>query len=294
MVGPKVYHLKHIRCYSGFRETPDILFERLNGWFNHENFHVKRKSHQFSRGYKHGVHVNHIPKFKLHVHATGAGTINVAVEYYAKIKLGTAIVVGVLTSGISALVGVGTLAVQLAEADTFLSHFWRYVDSLAGAYTVLTVERLASDGKGGLIAQPVVVAAPVAYGSPALGHHHHHPHSPVVHAYPGSPIVTGAHPAYVAQPYPPYGQPAAHPYAPPPGHAYPAPGAYPQPYAAPGQPYGAPPPHAPQPYAAPGQPYGAPQPPHGAPPHGAYPNPAVEVNTPAYPPTAYSYDTTKK
>ena len=90
----------------------------------------------------------------------------VIVIYYTEIKLGTAVVIGVLTSGvscwestrfliilfittfyfykISTVIGVGTLAIALADADHFVDKFCKYIDSMArGAPIILTMERCA-------------------------------------------------------------------------------------------------------------------------------------------------------
>ena len=86
-------------------------------------------------------------------------------------KLGSAIVVGVLTGGVSkkttrkkkevgegegeskrhkrideekfsTAVGVGTLAYNMVDADTFVDRFWRYADSLAiQAAVIVSVEK---------------------------------------------------------------------------------------------------------------------------------------------------------
>lgn len=57
-------------------------------------------------------------------------------------KVGTLVVVGILTSGISTAVGVATYAMRLLEADQFAASFWSFVDTLArGPVSVIKVER---------------------------------------------------------------------------------------------------------------------------------------------------------
>jgi len=156
MVGPRVYHIKHARSYAAFNANdPEKVMDLASHWLKRQSFKTKKKNKQYTRGNKKGIHVNFVPKFKLVIERGPNGNYIVRFDYYAKIKLGTAVVVGVLTSGISTVVGVGTLAVALSDADNFVDKFWKYIDSLAkSAPVILTVERWASDGKGGFVQQP--------------------------------------------------------------------------------------------------------------------------------------------
>lgn len=174
MVGPRVYHIKHARSYPAFTaQDPAKVMDLATHWLKGHDFKVKRKNRQYSRGSRRGIHVNFVPKYKLYIEQGPNGQYVVRFDYYAKIKLGTAVVVGVLTSGISTVVGVGTLAVALSDADNFVAKFWKYIDSLSrGNPVILTVERWASDGKGNFVQQPqpgvVVPVVPVAPAVPMV------------------------------------------------------------------------------------------------------------------------------
>eukprot|EP01111_Echinosteliopsis_oligospora_P003771 TRINITY_DN1592_c0_g1_i2.p1 TRINITY_DN1592_c0_g1~~TRINITY_DN1592_c0_g1_i2.p1 ORF type:complete len:350 (-),score=111.04 TRINITY_DN1592_c0_g1_i2:153-1202(-) len=228
MVGPKVYHIKNTRNYTGCSDPQIKLFHQLNDWFGHNDFNVKKKTEQFSRGSKKGIHVNFVPKFKLHVYNGANGSINVALEYYAKIKIGTAVIVGVLTSGISTVVGVGTLAYTLSEADDFVEGFWRYVDSIFhSSYSIVGLERWKSDGKGGM----VLAADPVKYAPPTYNQP-----PPPVYAQPPPQHYQQQHYAGAPSPYPPAQHYQPHPQ---PQQPYYAPQQYSPAYPA-GQQYAAP------------------------------------------------------
>jgi len=151
------------------------------------------------------MHVNFVPKFKLTVQYVNGG-YNVMFDYFAKVKLGTAVVLGVLTSGISTVVGVGTFAARLTEADELVRDFWHYVETLAlGPPVILKAERWVTDSSGCYVQQPVLatvavstvpVTAYVAQPSP--------PPKPSGSAYPGqysqsgpNPPQRGYPPAYV-------------------------------------------------------------------------------------------------
>eukprot|EP00026_Physarum_polycephalum_P004806 Phypoly_transcript_04830.p1 GENE.Phypoly_transcript_04830~~Phypoly_transcript_04830.p1 ORF type:complete len:633 (+),score=116.44 Phypoly_transcript_04830:123-2021(+) len=176
MVGPRVYHIKHARAYPAFTASdPAKVMDLATKWLSRHDFRIKRKNRQYSRGSKRGIHVNFVPKFKLYIEQGTNGQYVVRFDYYAKIKIGTAVVVGVLTSGISTVIGVGTLAVTLADADHFVDKFWKHIDSLArGNPVILTMERWASDGKGNFVQQPVpggpvaVAAVPGPQVNPSL------------------------------------------------------------------------------------------------------------------------------
>jgi len=160
MVGPRVYHVHQTRHYTSFANS-NTAFEAMNSWLRSSDFNVRRKSPTFSKGSKRGVHVNFVPKFKLLVEPCKDGSYLVKFDYYGKMKIGTLVVVGILTSGISTAVGVATYAMRLLEADEFAGSFWAYVDSLArGSMTVVKVERWGHDGRGNYVQQPAAVQAP--------------------------------------------------------------------------------------------------------------------------------------
>lgn len=163
MVGPRVYHVHQTRRYASFANSA-TAFQAMNSWLQSSDFKVRRKSNTFSRGHKRGVHVNFIPKFKLLVEPCNDGSFLVKFDYYGKMKVGTLVVVGILTSGISTAVGVATYAMRLLEADDFAASFWAYVDSLArGGVTIVKTERWGHDGSGNYVLQPVpVIQQPAA------------------------------------------------------------------------------------------------------------------------------------
>jgi len=167
----------------------------MNNWLQSSDFKVRvRKANTFSRGSKRGVHVNFVPKFKLLVEPCSDGGFLVKFDYYGKMKVGTLVVVGLLTSGISTAVGVATYAMRLLEADDFAASFWAYVDSLArGAVTIVRTERWGHDSHGHYVQQPIPAPVPV----------------PVVVQQP----VVMQQPYAVQQPYgQPYGQPVYAPH----------------------------------------------------------------------------------
>lgn len=53
-------------------------------------------------------------------------------QYYARIKFVSAVAVGVLTGGISTLVGAGTFANHVAEARDFFARLWLAIEQLTG------------------------------------------------------------------------------------------------------------------------------------------------------------------
>jgi hypothetical protein len=164
MVGPRIYHVHQTRKYVGLNAA--TAMDAMNSWLWKNDFRAKKKTPTFSRGCKRGLHVNFTPKFKLIVEPCSDGTVLVSFDYYGKMKVGTLVVVGVLTSGISTAVGVATYAVRLLEADEFAASFWAYVDTLArGPITIVKVERWGYDNSGHYVLQPVpgqtVVQQPV-------------------------------------------------------------------------------------------------------------------------------------
>lgn len=164
MVGPRVYHVHQTRRYASFANSA-TAFQAMNSWLQSSDFKVRCKTKNFSRGSKRGVHVNFIPKFKLLVEPCSDGSFLVKFDYYGKMKIGTLVVVGILTSGISTAVGVATYAMRLLEADEFAASFWAYVDSLArGGVTVVKAERWGHDSRGNYVLQP----APVVVQQPAV------------------------------------------------------------------------------------------------------------------------------
>lgn len=170
MVGPRVYHVHQTRRYGAFA-NPTTAFHAMNSWLQSSDFKVRvRKANTFSRGSKRGVHVNFIPKFKLLVEPCSDGGFLVKFDYYGKMKVGTLVVVGLLTSGISTAVGVATYAMRLMEADDFAASFWAYVDSLArGTIAVVRTERWGHDSHGHYVQQPLPV--PVVVQQPVVVQH---------------------------------------------------------------------------------------------------------------------------
>jgi hypothetical protein len=175
MVGPRIYHVHQTRKYAGLNAA--TAMDSMNSWLWKNDFRAKKRTPTFSRGCKRGVHVNFTPKFKLIVEPCSDGTVLVSFDYYGKMKVGTLVVVGVLTSGISTAVGVATYAMRLLEADEFAASFWAYVDTLArGPITVVKVERWGYDNSGHYVLQPVpgtavqqpVVQQPVVVQQPYI------------------------------------------------------------------------------------------------------------------------------
>lgn len=157
MVGPRIFHVHETRNYANFNDPSSVL-ESMNRWLESSDFKVRRKSNTFSRGSKHGIHVNFVPKFRLFVERTGDGYY-VKFDYYAKMKIGTLAVVGVLTLGVSTVVGVGTYTIRLLEADDFVRKFWAFVETLTRSqYVVVKQERWLRDNQGNYGLQPLPAA----------------------------------------------------------------------------------------------------------------------------------------
>jgi len=253
MVGPKLFHIHQTRSFpAGFRDPASIM-SAMNSWLHKSGFHVRSKGPYFARGRKHGVHVNFIPKFKLAIQVIN-GHYHVMFDYFAKAKLGTAVVLGVLTSGLSTVVGLGTFAARLAEADDLVHHFWKHAESLAlGPPVVVKMERWVTDSNGNYVHQPVtgtvaVAAVPVAVAAVPVGYPPAHAPAPS-----GKGSSSSAYPGNAAG-YP--GAPQQSPYA--------QGGYQPAPYGQPSYP--------PQGYAQPYQPQGYPPQQGGYPPQqGGYP-----------------------
>jgi hypothetical protein len=74
---------------------------------------------------KSGVHVNFEPKFTAVIGPVSPGQrTSVSINYYAKIKVASGLVVGILTGGLSVAVGAGTLTAHLADAKSFVDSLW--------------------------------------------------------------------------------------------------------------------------------------------------------------------------
>jgi hypothetical protein len=72
------------------------------------------------------------PVVKIHVMMDEQGAAKVQIQYYARVKFVSAVAVGVLTGGLSTLVGAGTFANHVSEARDFFARLWFMIEQLTG------------------------------------------------------------------------------------------------------------------------------------------------------------------
>jgi len=146
--GHELFRITHMRRYTCMVERQALLRD-LQSFIATQGFHVKSRGN-YSKGTKKGVHVNHIPKFRLSVAPVGGsnyGRVQITFHFFTEMKLVTALEVGVVTEAVSSLFGEGKLAAALFDAQQFVNNFWRYVDvSVSAAGVVILTEQRTPRG----------------------------------------------------------------------------------------------------------------------------------------------------
>jgi len=126
-----VWNFRDTHLYrSGFKQ-PNPL-EYMAKWLEGQQFKKDKTSTQTTlKVYKKGIHINFAPELSLLFTQDNSGSHQVALHYYAKIQVGTGIAVGILTSGLSTVVGVGTFATHVMDAKKFVTSLWLALDAIA-------------------------------------------------------------------------------------------------------------------------------------------------------------------
>lgn len=109
----------------------------LAKWLGAQNFDIKKDAISVTgssvvlKTAQKGPHVNFVPELVITWHCQPTGSVDVHIAYSAKVLAARAALVGVLTGGLSAAVGIGTGAKHYSEAREFVLSIWQRLDSLA-------------------------------------------------------------------------------------------------------------------------------------------------------------------
>eukprot|EP01133_Synstelium_polycarpum_P006581 gene6581-7638_t len=137
-----VFDFVQSRKYYGLQIPINSLMSTLQSWWSYQKFQTDRYDPTgFMQGRKTGLHLNFIPKYKLQVKRDADGGTIIQIDYWARLRK-TGIAAALVTYGLTAAVGVGTLSMHIMEAKDFLKAFWAWLD---GSYQVVEVEVLVNE-----------------------------------------------------------------------------------------------------------------------------------------------------
>eukprot|EP01117_Protostelium_nocturnum_P015463 TRINITY_DN6004_c0_g1_i1.p1 TRINITY_DN6004_c0_g1~~TRINITY_DN6004_c0_g1_i1.p1 ORF type:complete len:225 (+),score=74.31 TRINITY_DN6004_c0_g1_i1:60-734(+) len=129
-----VYNLREERNFPKGFSIPKHV-DAVKTWLGNQHFKVEKKGDNL-KGEKKGAHVNFVPKISVSFTAGSAGT-HVSVHYFAKVKTGTGLAFGVLTGGLSTIIGAATFTSQLNDAKALMSTLLAYLEGISSAPSVL-------------------------------------------------------------------------------------------------------------------------------------------------------------
>ncbi|KAF2073846.1 hypothetical protein CYY_004842 [Polysphondylium violaceum] len=139
-----VFDFVQSRKYYGLQIPVATIIETLSTWWTYERYQTDRYDQNgYIQGRKTGLHLNFIPKYKIQVKRDVDGGTIIQLDYWARIRK-TGIVAGILSYGITAAIGVGTISYHVIEAKDFLRSFWEWFD---GSFQVVKVEVLIDEEK---------------------------------------------------------------------------------------------------------------------------------------------------
>jgi hypothetical protein len=105
---------------------------KLRAWYlNIHRFQASADKNGQIKGEQKGIHVNFQPQISILFQSYPGGAMSVSVHYYAKLKVASGIAMGILTGGLSTLVGVGTFASHAVDAEKFIHAMWIMMDNMA-------------------------------------------------------------------------------------------------------------------------------------------------------------------
>eukprot|EP01122_Echinamoeba_exundans_P006788 TRINITY_DN1975_c0_g3_i1.p1 TRINITY_DN1975_c0_g3~~TRINITY_DN1975_c0_g3_i1.p1 ORF type:complete len:328 (+),score=67.05 TRINITY_DN1975_c0_g3_i1:65-985(+) len=162
-----VYNLVEVRSYTAPLDQMGVV-ARLRQFLVSSNWRVRYETSNLLEAEQIGLHINFKPELRVIVTREANNTTRVEIQSHAAIKVATGIVAGILTGGLSTIVGAAAYAGHLIEAERFVATMWAQIESMAHgiSYTVIT--------RTGFQNQPTVVvqqpapapAVSVSYSTP--------------------------------------------------------------------------------------------------------------------------------
>eukprot|EP01119_Soliformovum_irregulare_P018303 TRINITY_DN558_c0_g1_i1.p1 TRINITY_DN558_c0_g1~~TRINITY_DN558_c0_g1_i1.p1 ORF type:complete len:280 (+),score=74.79 TRINITY_DN558_c0_g1_i1:66-842(+) len=211
-----VWNLREVRSYRGFKADP-IQFTRQ--FLDGQQFKLKTaRQSNLIEGVKKGIHINFQPEISVLIGPGADGSTSVSLHYFAKITVATGVVTGIVTGGLSTIIGVGTFANHVADAKSFTTQFWNTLDGIAvepgkiGAAFQEAPPYSPEQQRGSPAPHHVVpVSTPPVYASPPQGYYQQPPvqsqqgytqppYSQPVQQYAQSPVQQPPQPVYSQPP----------------------------------------------------------------------------------------------
>eukprot|EP01116_Phalansterium_solitarium_P019047 TRINITY_DN5215_c0_g1_i2.p1 TRINITY_DN5215_c0_g1~~TRINITY_DN5215_c0_g1_i2.p1 ORF type:complete len:306 (+),score=81.38 TRINITY_DN5215_c0_g1_i2:126-1043(+) len=136
-----VWNTREVRDYPGGFAGDAI--GTMRSWISGQNFKIVKSDPNVIKAEKNGVHVNFMPELMLVFSTSPSGT-QVALNYFAHIKVAKAAVIGILTGGLSTVVGAGTFTAHVADANRFVASLFLVLEGLAVRRPSIVVSRTDS------------------------------------------------------------------------------------------------------------------------------------------------------
>jgi len=135
----EAWNLREVRDYhQGFSVTFDSNVAGVRNWIISQNFNCDIMGGTSLKAVKKGTHVNFVPELAVNfARNPQTGCCTVTVSYWAKVLVGKGIALGILTGGLSTVVGVGTFASHVTEARKFVASLYAFIDGLAGCSSIV-------------------------------------------------------------------------------------------------------------------------------------------------------------
>jgi len=125
-----VWNFREVRGYkNGFKANAS---QHITSWLSGQQFKVKIINVNEIKASKKGIHINFHPELSLLFTPESSGHgYKVMLHYYAKLQVASGVVVGVLTGGLSTVIGVGTFANHISDAKGFVRSLWQVLDAIS-------------------------------------------------------------------------------------------------------------------------------------------------------------------